>query len=123
MNEGRRILDETDDDAAPGGCLCRRIRFRVPPKWVIHCHCRRNTGAAVATFVGVEEGHFEPTAGAPGEYASSPGVRRGFRAECGTPLTYRADRFPGEVHLCVSTFDAPERFPPQAHVYEAERIP
>jgi hypothetical protein len=41
---------------------------------------------------------------------------------CGTPLSYRADRFPGEVHLYLSTLDEPDRFEPQFHVFSAEKI-
>lgn len=56
-------------------------------------------------------------------YESSPGVRRGFCRNCGTPLSYEADRCGDEIHLYVSTLDAPEIFLPQAHVFYAEHIP
>ena len=55
-------------------------------------------------------------------FASSPGVRRSFCGRCGTPLTYRAERYPGEVHILIATLDAPEGFAPRAHVFCAERI-
>jgi hypothetical protein len=100
------------------------FNFAEPPVWCGYCHCescRRNTGAVVATFVGVDAERFERT-GPVASYASSPGVIRDFCSVCGTPLSYRADRFPGEVHLYLSTLDEPDRFEPQFHVFSAEKI-
>lgn len=116
------------DKTHAGRCLCGAVTFEADgdPLWVAHCHCqscRRNTGAAVATFVGVLSERFRYTTGEPKVFASSPGVRRSFCADCGTPLTYQADRFPGEVHIYVSTLDHPEDFPPQLHVFVSEAIP
>ncbi len=110
-----------------GRCLCGQFRFRVhaDPVWVGYCHCescRRSTGAAVATFVGVAAEHFEITAGTRAHYESSPGVRRSFCPTCGTPLSYEGERFPGEVHLYVSVLDEPGKFEPQFHVYCAEAL-
>ena len=111
-----------------GRCLCGAVAYCVdrPPAWIGHCHCascRRQTGSAVATFVGVAAEAFRVTRGTLATHASSPGVERGFCARCGTPLTYRAKRFPGEVHVHLGTLDEPDRFVPQFHVFEAERIP
>ncbi len=94
--------------------------------WVAHCHChscRRNTGSALATFVGIAREGFRYTQGTPGTYASSPGVTRSFCAACGTPLAYEAERFPGEIHLYISTLDNPEDFEPRSHVFFTEKIP
>ena len=56
-------------------------------------------------------------------YVSSPGVARSFCATCGTPLAYAAERYPGEIHLYVSTLDRPEVFEPGAHVHVGEQLP
>lgn len=111
-----------------GGCLCGDVRYVVdqPPVWVGHCHCqscRRNTGSAVATFVGMPAPAFRVTRGALSSFESSPGVRRSFCPRCGTPLAYESERFPGELHLFLGTLDDPDRFRPQFHVHCAERIP
>ena len=111
-----------------GRCLCGAVRFTAEgePLWVVHCHChscRRNTGSALATFVGFPRARVRYTQGTPATYASSPGVTRSFCAACGTPLSYESERAPGEIHLYVSTLDRPEDFPPQKHVFFAERIP
>ena len=55
-------------------------------------------------------------------FASSLGVERGFCAACGTPLTYEADRFSGEIHFYISTFDDPQSLPPTFHVFHEERL-
>ena len=83
-------------EPARGKCLCRSVQFEVSgePMWVAHCHChscRRNTGSAVATFVGFRREQLSYTRGSRKIYESSPGVRRGFCEDCGTPLTYEAD--------------------------------
>ena len=110
-----------------GRCLCGAIRFEASgaAEWIAHCHCqscRRNTGAAVATFVGFRPEQVVYTQGERKIYSSSPGVRRGFCADCGTPLTYEADKFPNETHLYISSFDQPENFPPTYHVFCEEKI-
>ena len=115
-------------DGANGRCLCGNLEFEVQgkPLWVAHCHCnscRRNTGSAVATFVGYNKDQLTYTRGERSFYESSPGVRRGFCSDCGTPMTYESDRCPDEVHLYVSTLDDPGAFPPQLHVFFGERIP
>lgn len=111
-----------------GGCLCGAVRYRASgrPLWVAHCHCRscrRASGAAFVTWAGFAQAAFAVTAGEPAQFASSPGVARGFCAACGSPLTYQAERFAGEVHVTVGTLDVPEAFPPEVHVWCAHALP
>jgi hypothetical protein len=115
-------------EVATGKCLCGSVEFEVSgePMWVAHCHChscRRNTGSAVATFVGFRREQLSYIRGSRKIYASSPGVRRGFCADCGTQLTYEADVCEGEVHLYISTLDNPENYIPSRHVFFEEHIP
>ena len=56
-------------------------------------------------------------------FESSPGVRRGFCARCGTPVSYESDRTGDELHLYVCTLDDPQNFVPTGHVFHAERVP
>ncbi len=123
-------MSETSETSETHGgrCLCAALRFeaRGKPLWIAHFHCescRRNTGSAFATFVGFAAEGFTYVAGAPQTYASSPGVTRGFCGRCGTPLTYQAERYPGEVHVYVCTLDRPQDFVPQAHVHTGEQLP
>ena len=109
-----------------GQCLCGDIRFTVrgAPLWVVHCHClscRRNTGAPVTTFAGFAE-HQVQFIGNRSFFASSSGVSRGFCARCGTPVSYQAERFPGEIHLYISAFEDPEDLPAERHVHYDERV-
>ena len=41
---------------------------------------------------------------------TSPGVRRGFCARCGSTLTYETDALPGEIHVHIGALDRPEDF-------------
>ncbi|MCH7888914.1 MAG: GFA family protein [Proteobacteria bacterium] len=116
-----------DDAAHEGGCLCGAVRYRVAgaARWVGHCHCqscRRACGAPVVTWAGFAEERFKVTQGALACFASSPGVTRSFCARCGTPLTFVAERYPGEVHVTVGSLDRPGEFPPASHVWASERI-
>lgn len=111
-----------------GGCLCGAVRYRTVgrPLWTAYCHCkscRRATGSALAAYAGYAADRFAYTAGEPALFQSSAGVRRGFCARCGSPLTYEGDRWPGEVHVHIGTLDAPDDFPPQGHAFETERLP
>jgi hypothetical protein len=56
-------------------------------------------------------------------YRSTPGVRRSFCPECGTPLTWEGNwggRTSIELHL--NTFDQSDTFVPDRHVFYAERL-
>src|SRR4051812_25752328 len=95
-----------------GHCLCRAMEFAYDgePKWTLNCHCescRRATSSPMATWISVPLSSFRFTGGRPNYYASSQGVRRGFCAKCGSPLTYENERIPGEIHiLAVALSDA-----------------
>ena len=111
-----------------GRCLCGAVRYRAvgAPKWIANCHCascRRATGAPMATFAGFEAGRFSYLAGPPARFHSSPGVTRSFCGQCGTPLTYEGDRWPGEVHVLVGTLDRPEDFAPTGNAFAEEQLP
>jgi len=112
---------------ATGSCLCGSVQFAVAeePLWIAHCHChscRRNTGSAVATFVGYHQEDVTWSGTARAFYESSPGVQRGFCSKCGTPMSYEGESSPGETHLYISTLDDPDNFTPRNHVFFEERI-
>lgn len=116
------------DEIHSGGCLCGAVRFEATgaPKWTGYCHCascRRHTGAPVSAYAGFEDAQIRFTAGAPARFASSPGVERGFCAACGSTLSYRGDRWPGELHLHVGAMDKPEDFAPTGQAFKAEKLP
>ena len=111
-----------------GHCLCGAVTYAVggKPNWTSHCHCgscRRNSGSAVATFVSFALIEFAVTQGQLSHYESSPGVTRSFCPQCGSPMTYRSNSMPTEIHLFLGSLDNPEEFPAQAQVFCAEKLP
>ena len=114
------------DSIITGGCLCGRIRYRVTGKtvWSGYCHCescRRFSGAVVTSWLGVADSDLDFTASSPQIYEVN-GVRRGFCADCGSSLTYAADRFPDYVQIHVGTLDDPDAIKPQDHVHCEEKV-
>jgi hypothetical protein len=96
--------------AHTGRCRCGTVRFEADgrPNWTSYCHCescRRATGAPVAAYAGFPVQAVRFPAGPPAEYGSAPGVRRGFCGRCGSPLSFTGDRWPGEIHLHLGSFD------------------
>ncbi len=111
-----------------GHCLCKAVQYVVngEPLWCAHCHCgdcRRHTGSAVATFVGVDKDGLALTAGEFGRIESSPGVYRSFCSRCGTPMAYETDELPGEIHLYLGTLERPDEIAPTLEVFCRERLP
>jgi hypothetical protein len=111
-----------------GHCLCGEVSFEYdgPESWVAHCHCescRRATSSAFATFFGVPRAAFRFTGRAPAVYLSSPGVRRLFCSNCGSPIAYDADRYPAEIHFYAACLEDSRGLAPQGHVHWAERVP
>jgi len=110
-----------------GRCLCAAVQYEYEgvPEEVIHCHCescRRHTSSPVATFVMVKASMLKFTQGQPKEFGSSPGVRRSFCAECGSPIAYRSDRRPEIVDLYVGTLDDASVAAPWCHVHSGEQL-
>ena len=60
---------------------------------------------------------------APSFHASSPGVKRGFCAQCGTPLTYAGEKWPDETHVLIGAFDDPTGFSPRKEVFNKDALP
>jgi len=60
------------------------------------------------------------TRGAPKHFRSSNKVRRGFCADCGTPLTYEPDGLHPEI--AIATLDDPNAVPPVIQVGMESRL-
>ncbi len=110
-----------------GRCLCGQVTFEYDGRenWRGHCHCescRRNTSSAFATFMGVPRKAYRFTGAQPSVYVSSPGVRRLFCANCGTPMAYETDQLPHEIHFYAASLENPEELQPDFHVHYAERL-
>jgi len=110
-----------------GGCQCGAVRFETAgaPRFVANCHCkscRKATGAAFSTWVGFKDKQIRWLTNAPSFHASSPGVRRGFCAACGTPLTYAGEKWSGETHFLIGVFDEPTAFTPGNNVFTEDAL-
>lgn len=110
-----------------GGCGCGRVRYRVEgePKFVAHCHCadcRAYTGAAFSTWAGYRDEQVRWT-GERRLFESSRGVKRGFCATCGTPLSYQGERWAGETHLTIGSLDDPAALTPKGDAFAASALP
>ena len=111
-----------------GRCLCRAIGYEVtaPPRVTVFCHCescRRSTSSPVTTFLIVNKSDFAWTRGQPRIFASSPGVRRSFCGDCGSPLAYESDERANHFDLYAASLDDPTQVVPQAHVHVQEQLP
>ncbi|MBM9914112.1 MULTISPECIES: GFA family protein [Stenotrophomonas] len=108
-----------------GGCQCGAIRFQVRGELtdssICHCRmCQKAFGAYYAPLVSVRGVQFSWTRGQPRYFQSSNVVRRGFCADCGTPLTYEA---PDGVAVAAGAFDQPERLPPTIQYGVERKLP
>jgi hypothetical protein len=115
------------DRILEGGCACGTVRFRAAgkPLWVAHCHCRscrKQTGSPFTTYAGYRREAVGFSGTGRGSYNSSPGVTRSFCPRCGTPLAYEGERWPGEIHLFLASFDDPNALRPTAHVHVSEQL-
>jgi len=79
--------------AITGGCLCGKVRYQVagPLFNVDHCHCsmcRRQHGAAFATYAEFKAGDFKWTSGESFVKVFEPSADAGwcFCSECGSTL-------------------------------------
>ncbi len=54
---------------------------------------------------------------------SSPGARRSFCRNCGSPVGFESERWPDETHLYAALLEHPEDAAPQFHVHVAEKLP
>ena len=79
--------------ALHGGCLCGGVRYEINGKLenAGNCHCsmcRKNSGSAFVAAAQVAAKDFKWTKGESllGSYTSSPGAKRMFCKNCGSPI-------------------------------------
>ncbi|ENN86305.1 hypothetical protein RHSP_35474 [Rhizobium freirei PRF 81] len=97
-----------------GGCQCGAVRFRVRGELkdasICHCRmCQKAFGAYYAPLVSTRGAELTWTRGERKTFQSSNHVKRGFCADCGTPLTYEA---PDGIAVAAGAFDDPSKLPP-----------
>ncbi len=116
------------DAPIAGGCRCGAVRYEASGETVynLYCHCescRRATGGPVVAYLMYKEGQVQFIRGKRKVYDSSPGVRRTFCGDCGTPLTWEGV-WGGRsvIEVFISTLDDPNAFAPDRHVFHGEKI-
>ena len=108
-----------------GGCLCGAVRYELRGETtsVTYCHCsmcRRWHGHAGA-YAAVDRAAFVVTEPRGLEwYSSSPSVRRGFCAECGSSLFFDEAGDP-KVGFTAGTLDEPTGLRSKAHIFVASK--
>ena len=114
--------------SASGRCYCGAIHYEVvgEPEYVAYCHCedcRKSTGAPVVAYSVYLDQKVQFTSGNRKIFESAPGVHRTFCRDCGTPLAYEAE-WEGQkvIGIFVGTLDEPDRFPPEKHSFDIDRI-
>ena len=111
-----------------GHCLCGETRweFEGDMTWACYCHCddcRRNCAAPVVAWLGLPLKNFSWTGRTPKTYATDDGVRRHFCDNCGSPIAFEADHYPGGMHLYAASLEHPENFQPTFHVNHGSKLP
>ena len=111
-----------------GRCGCGSCSYVVSDDAgidVANCHCamcRKTTGGTFVTWATVPRANFRWTGRRPRIYRSSAGGRRYFCGACGAQLALTIDAAPDTIDVTVSTFSAPDRYPPNRHIWVRKRI-
>jgi hypothetical protein len=109
-------------ESLSGGCQCGALRFEAKSLGRASiCHCRMcqkafgNVCGPLVTAQGLEW-----TRGALKHFQSSNKVRRGFCADCGTPLTYE---YEGGIEVAIAAFDNASEIAPVIQLAVESRLP
>jgi hypothetical protein len=116
-----------------GGCLCGAVRYQVhgDPAIGLVCHCsfcRRRLASAFAVVAYFDEKAVEFTRGELADYEhrsdeSGRWLRLNFCARCGTQISHTAEARPGMRAIAAGTFDDPDWFAVDRHVWVRSKRP
>lgn len=113
-------------EQSEGGCLCGNVRYQAKPdpETAYYCHCRDcqlGSGSAFHVAVLAPEDSFVKLSGQTSQYTktadSGNGITRVFCQQCGAPLWWVGDGFPGLVVLTVSSLDEPDQVTPSRELW------
>lgn len=99
-----------------GGCQCGRVRYSVSGALsnphICHCRmCQKAAGNFFLPLVNARKSDLEWTRGSPAHFLSSDRVRRGFCADCGTPLTFET-LAAEHLNVTIGSLDDPAAIKP-----------
>ena len=115
-----------------GGCLCGYVRYRTfgNPERTTICHCtfcQRLTGSAflvepvfLITNVEIESGSVNTYDHRSADHGRT--LRINFCPKCGTHLSLLFERFPAMQGVCGGTFDDPNWFKPDRHIFTRSAV-
>ena len=111
-----------------GGCLCGKVRYQISGELVDadHCHCsmcRRQHGAAFATYAGFSPGDFEWTSGEGlvKLYEVPSGGGWCFCSECGSTLAGSAK---GKIiTITLGSVEGDPGIKPESHIFVGSKAP
>lgn len=111
-----------------GNCLCGRVRYeingKIGPAGNCHCAtCRKAQGGAFATNAPVRSKYFQLLSGADSvtEFESSPGKKRCFCRNCGSPLWSRRASEPDIIRIRFGLLDSDPGRRAIGHVWVSEK--
>jgi hypothetical protein len=126
-------MSETSSFAADGGCTCRAVRYRMlsAPLIVHCCHCRwcqRETGSAFVLNALIEAGRMQTLQGTPALIDTPSNSGKGQKiARCPACQVALWSTYAGAGDklrfVRVGTFDAPDRFAPDIHIFTESKQP
>jgi hypothetical protein len=112
-----------------GSCLCGAVQYEVegPATEVTHCHCpmcRKQHGAAFATYAGYEIDRLRVTQGeeASQAYRSGPTTERRFCRHCGSSLFW-IDTTGSRIWVTLGTLDGDVGRPVDGHIFVGSKAP
>jgi hypothetical protein len=115
-----------DNSKLTGGCQCGAVRFAIERLGgATICHCRMCQKAFGAFFGPLVSSYgLTWTRGTPRYFLSSNKVRRGFCADCGTPLSYEllGRSKEQEIEVAIGAFDDPELAAPTLQVNPEDKL-
>ena len=116
-----------------GGCTCRKVRYRMTtkPLFVHCCHCRwcqRETGSAFVLNALIESDRVVVLQGTPVTIDTPSNSGRGQKIircpDCHVALwSHYAGAGNALKFVRVGTLDAPDRLPPDIHIFTASKQP
>lgn len=115
--------------ASTGRCLCGTVTYEVTgaigPAFRCYCRsCQCVTGSAFAAVASVGNDRFRLLTGADslGCYESSPGKKRYFCNQCGSPVFVRTDAQPEVTRLRLGGIEKPQGVETKAHIFVDEKV-
>ena len=110
-----------------GGCQCGAVRYRIEGELsnphICHCRmCQKAAGNFSLALAAQKRENVQVTRGSPGWFQSSAIVKRGFCANCGTPLFFDP-LDTGYMLVTLGSLDDPSRYKPVSEDSVESRVP